>query len=341
MKRICGFLAVVVALLFLVAPGQAMATHVSCGQTITTDTKLDSDLIDCSGDGIVIGADDIALDLAGHTIDGINSAPSSSAGVGVLNRDYDRLRIERGTIREFATGMRLGSRTTLGEPPNVAADNVVRGLTVSETATSVLLATAHDTVIEHNVLLGRTGVENAGRFDFADTVLIQNNDISVTGSHNPPPPNPFFGPAAISMGRGSNAISVIGNRITLSGDAAGLYLSFSGPSLIGRNVITGAAYGISVSKGTRARIVKNRVSDSIVDGIRVNDLADAELVGNVMAENGDDGIEVDYAAPTLTRNTANDNGDLGIEASERTIDGGGNKASGNGNPLQCLNVFCK
>jgi hypothetical protein len=39
-------------------------------------------------------------------------------------------------------------------------------------------------------------------------------------------------------------------------------------------------------------------------------------------------------------NTANRNHDLGIEAVPGVIDGGGNKASGNGNPAQCLNVVC-
>jgi hypothetical protein len=43
----------------------------------------------------------------------------------------------------------------------------------------------------------------------------------------------------------------------------------------------------------------------------------------------------------VTVNTANDNTDLGIEAVPGVIDGGGNKASGNGNPAQCLNVRCR
>jgi hypothetical protein len=38
-------------------------------------------------------------------------------------------------------------------------------------------------------------------------------------------------------------------------------------------------------------------------------------------------------------NVANYNGDLGIEVIG-SIDGGGNRARGNGNPLQCLNVEC-
>jgi hypothetical protein len=44
---------------------------------------------------------------------------------------------------------------------------------------------------------------------------------------------------------------------------------------------------------------------------------------------------------TIRKNTANRNGDLGIEAYDGAIDGGDNKAHGNGNPLQCLNVVCR
>ena len=47
------------------------------------------------------------------------------------------------------------------------------------------------------------------------------------------------------------------------------------------------------------------------------------------------GIDVDSASTTLARNTANRDGDLGIEAVLGVRDGGGNRARGNGNPLQC------
>ena len=63
--------------------------------------------------------------------------------------------------------------------------------------------------------------------------------------------------------------------------------------------------------------------------------------GNLATANLDDGIDVDSASSTLVRNSANRNYDLGIEAVAGVTDGGGNKASGNGNPLQCTNVFCK
>jgi hypothetical protein len=47
------------------------------------------------------------------------------------------------------------------------------------------------------------------------------------------------------------------------------------------------------------------------------------------------------ASTRLTRNRAVRNADLGIEAVPGVLDGGGNKASRNGDPLQCSNVFCK
>jgi Tol biopolymer transport system component len=43
---------------------------------------------------------------------------------------------------------------------------------------------------------------------------------------------------------------------------------------------------------------------------------------------------------TLRGNIADDNTDLGIEAVDQVIDGGGNRASGNGDPRQCVGVTC-
>jgi hypothetical protein len=43
----------------------------------------------------------------------------------------------------------------------------------------------------------------------------------------------------------------------------------------------------------------------------------------------------------IRANIANGNADLGIEAVAGAIDGGGNRASGNGDPRQCVNVKCR
>src|SRR2546423_10760933 len=50
-----------------VLPGTPAWASPSCGSTITTNTTLTTDLV-CAGDGLIIGADGITLNLRGHTI---------------------------------------------------------------------------------------------------------------------------------------------------------------------------------------------------------------------------------------------------------------------------------
>jgi hypothetical protein len=85
----------------------------------------------------------------------------------------------------------------------------------------------------------------------------------------------------------------------------------------------------------------NVVRGAAVDGLLVHATASDTLVeGNIAAAAGDDGIDVQNAATTLTRNLAVRSGDLGIEAVAGVTDGGGNRAFGNGNAAQCTNIVC-
>jgi parallel beta-helix repeat protein len=51
---------------------QVFAATVGCGDVITTDTTLTADITGCMGAGLIIGADNITLDCAGHSIVGAN-----------------------------------------------------------------------------------------------------------------------------------------------------------------------------------------------------------------------------------------------------------------------------
>ena len=85
------------------------------------------------------------------------------------------------------------------------------------------------------------------------------------------------------------------------------------------------------------------MSDTAGDGI----FALAEAAGAVLELNhvtgsrDDNGIDVEGTSVTITRNKALHNGDLGIEAPDGVIDGGGNRARGNRNRLQCTGVNCR
>ena len=101
-----------VAGLIAFGASQASASHVSCGDEITADTTLDSDLIDCPNNGIVIGADNIKLDLNGHRIDGdgtefADCPKNEICDVGVLNDRHDGVKVKGGSTREFGVGVLL------------------------------------------------------------------------------------------------------------------------------------------------------------------------------------------------------------------------------------------
>jgi hypothetical protein len=86
----------------------------------------------------------------------------------------------------------------------------------------------------------------------------------------------------------------------------------------------------------------NLVRGSGTDGYALSDEDDHSLLKrNVARNNGHDGFDVESDSAMLTRNRAVGNGDLGIEAVGGVIDGGGNRASRNGDARQCVNVKCR
>jgi large repetitive protein len=99
-----GILAVAVAAFLALSANEALASHVACGDTITTDTTLDSDLTNCPGDGLVIAADDVTLNLNGHRLSGL------SYGVGIRS-SHDGVTVLDGFIENFSTLVELRGAT--------------------------------------------------------------------------------------------------------------------------------------------------------------------------------------------------------------------------------------
>jgi parallel beta-helix repeat protein len=331
----------------LLPAGSASATHVQCGDVITQDTTLDSDLSNCPGNGVVIGAKGIRLNLAGHTIDGSGFPPGPSTGVDNTG-GFDNVTIENGTITDFRYGV---------EFRNVDASTVI-GIDVRETLGAIKLTFSAANVIERSTLTGNaTGIQlsdGANRNTIARNMFVENDfGIFVLPLEGTVPPQPAEGDViernafsgngkAIDIPAG-NLNSIDRNTIDSSSSLAIDVGSGSGNSIT-RNDIADNELGIRVAGQARdATVAQNAVIDSAQDGIVVGPIVQGVIVveSNVSSGNGDDGIDVDTTHALITKNTANDNVDLGIEAVPGVSDGGGNKARGNGNPLECLNVVCK
>ena len=330
------FVALAVVCLALTA-GQASASHVSCGDTITADTTLDSDLVDCPSNGILIGADDITLDLNGHTIDGddepFEPCPKDEpCDLGVLNEGHDAVTVEGGTVRDFGLGV-VVVRARGNRLRDIAAiDNAFEGILLFRSAR------AH----------------------------VQGSSASRNGVGNSRP-----GIALIE----SDNNWVAGNTMSRNGDL-GLFLEASDHNLIRHNSARRNPEGGMIIEGNRNEIVRNRVvrggggiqittvgrgGTSVGNVIRRNVVRNVRPAGisvdrpppnrtpirrtlisrNLVVGSEGAGIIVGSRSTTIANNRALRNGGLGIRAIEGVIDGGGNRASGNGDPRQCVNVACR
>jgi parallel beta-helix repeat protein len=352
----------------------AKAVQVSCGETITADTTLDSDLVDCPNNGIVIGADRITLDLNGHTVDGngklIKKCPKNEpCDLGLVNDGHDGVTVRNGSVREFATGVFVG-RARQNRVLGIASSrNDFFGIVLAESARSLV----RDSSGSNSPAPDGDGL---GLFASHDIRILNNSfrrnaqlGIHVVDSHdNLINGNLFFRNADFGILMEGDRNQVRGNRCVRNGTC--VIVAPGNRNVIARNRLSRDGSGIGIEKGrgnlvtgnviVRARrqgiylglnepaiggvgtVVRgNVVRGSGADAFTVREADDRSLLrGNVARGAGDDGFDIENTSTRVTRNRAVRNADLGIEAVFGVIDGGGNKARGNGNALQCSNVFC-
>jgi parallel beta-helix repeat protein len=361
---------------------------IRCGQVITEDTKLENDLLDCPGNGLVIGADDITLDLNGHTIDGLRRAepcePDCLHGRGIDNTGgYDDLRVVNGTVTDFERGVILvratnnhlsrlsvharATREVFSPVTLIRSDhNSVVDSVMGAGEPAVLLFLSDHNAVARNRMSGGISIRQGDGIALvqADHNRIVDNEASGDGFGarvedslgNRLARNAFGGYAGVFLSgvRNTDFVgNVLSNRggLWVVGDANRILrntlLSEGGIGLSGdhnrveRNVKSAGQSGIGIGSGAGNLVRRNQMA-GVGTGIYVGPTAaSARVVGNTATSNAFDGIEVAAAGTLLKRNTSNNNGQLGINAVPGVIDGGGNRASGNGNPLQCVNVFCQ
>jgi large repetitive protein len=358
-------LAATVALVLALRGGEASAAHVSCGDTITADTTLTSDLVGCPNNGIVIGADDITLNLNGHRVAGngelFKPCPKHEfCDVGLLNDGHDGVTVKHGSVREFAFGAfvaRARHNRVLGIS---SSRNLLFGILVADSARTLVRDSSGDRNIppegdgmgvfrSHDLrIVDNTFRDNPLGLHVEDSTdnlikrnLFSRNGIFLQADRNQVRRNRFVDRAGILVLPGSRNV-IARNRVS-----RGISIEKGRANLVARNVVVDASQvgiilGFQDRSGGANNVVRgNLVKGSGDDGFRVNVMEDHCLLeGNIARGAGADGFDVDSAATTLTGNTASRNHDLGIKAVPGVTDGGGNSASGNGNPVQCANVFC-
>jgi parallel beta-helix repeat protein len=322
-------LIVMLGLAWIVVGGEsALAGPVACGDTIAADTTLESDLIDCQSNGIVIGSDDITLDLNGHMIDGddvlVDSCPKNEVcDVGVLNDGHNGVRITGGTVQEFAFGALLFSATGNVLSNLTTLKHVFGGFTLVK--------------VTQTKVRGSTASGNAGPDSGVGITLFRSYNNRIVG-------NAFFDNAELGIHLILSDNNHVKNNRVRDNPEDGIILQGDGNQIVGNRVVRNSITLTIFQNPKRAVgnvVRRNHVRRAPRAGIAIDPSVERTLIKrNHVFRAGGHGILIGNPTTKVTRNEARYNNDLGIKAVEGVIDGGGNRASGNGDPRQCVNISC-
>ena len=176
-----GAASLIWAMTLAVAPTAAGASTALCGSTITVNTTLTEDVGPCDNYGIELGANNITLNLNGHTVFG---TPNVGDGAGIVAQGRTGVTIRGGTVSNFDAGIALIStnnslitqmaiKDNVGENSDVASTEFGDGIFITGTNSA---GSANNRVIQNDIQ--RNGpYDGVGLFGNVDDNTVQGNNI--------------------------------------------------------------------------------------------------------------------------------------------------------------------
>ena len=124
------------------ASQQPLAISPSCGQVITQNVVLTSNLNCADSDGLIVGASDIVIDLNGHTISGpdVDSQEKTSSKVGVMIPNMNNVVVQDGTIQGFQAGILMTGSQNVEIKGIVSKDNQIGAFSTGASIVNVHLS---------------------------------------------------------------------------------------------------------------------------------------------------------------------------------------------------------
>lgn len=317
-------------------PSPSDPSGTGCGQVIITSTIMTHDVGPCPGDGIIIAANNITLDMAGHTITGgnlvgttsdpVNCCTPGNAGVKFVNVTGST--VKNGTIRLFNAGVAIeGGSTSNTYGSGNTVDNVTAELNLGSlltdygegvnihnsdgnTVKNSRVGTSDTTLSPLTVGVGNgpySGISLLGDSDF--------NKLGVAGAGNFVEVNiepsgtsnqddgirlePNYGVTPVTVPDNNE---IVGNTVTNN-------------SLDGISLLAGPSGGVTGGNTIRANLVRRNGVHTFAhrkgDGIRVFANNNGNTIGgpaagdgNTVTGNAASGIRVDSSSNTIQNNTA-------------------------------------
>lgn len=173
--------------------GVAASEPIGCGSVITQDTTLSTDIGPCPGEGVIVAASHITLDLNGHTVSGNPEVRVSPDKAGILLRQVTGVTVKNGTVEGFDAGVaimgggantvrRLTARDNVNYRVVTGRDSQPEDIVPDEgpycdLGDGITAFNSRDNVIEGNVLYGNGPYSAVSLVSNSDRNRVANNDI--------------------------------------------------------------------------------------------------------------------------------------------------------------------
>jgi hypothetical protein len=198
----------------LYAGSMSDGAPLACGTEITADTMLGADMVCERGPALVITADNVTLDLGGHTVSG-TPAPFER-GPGILFRGVTGSVVRNGTVQGFDAGVAIEG----------GGGNVVEGLTVQDNVGStdgdygdgIVINRSRENRVQGNVLRRNGPFSGISLGPEASGNQVLDNTVADHDMSHVPYPDAGRQTMGIRVeGPAANHNRIIGNTVTGSG----------------------------------------------------------------------------------------------------------------------------
>jgi parallel beta-helix repeat protein len=277
------------------------------GAEITEDTTLDADVACERGPALVIAADDITVDLGGHTVTG--GSDPGHRGPGILFRGVTGASVRNGTVENFDAGVVVDGGSANVVESLIVQDNV--GSPDGELGDGIVIDNSRDNRIRANVV-----------------------------RRNGPFSGICLGPSAAGNEVGDNTVT--DNNMSHLGDSeAGrqtMGIRIEGPAANANRVVANTVTGSGADGIVVLATCDNPDGDPPCAGTPPNE--HNQIIANITSANGRSGrgagirvfsmpVPVPPAHNTVRDNVADDNTSYGIAIDAAPLGSPGNTAVGN------------
>jgi hypothetical protein len=278
---------------FVVAPTAAGASTALCGATITVSTTLTEDVGPCPNNGITIGASNITLNLAGHTVFG---TPSPGDGIGIQASNVSGITVRGGTVRDFDAGVvfdhvtnglitQIQAKDNIGEQSEALSTDFGDGILLFESSNNRVI----QNVADHNGPFDGIGLLGNSDNNLIQGNVVQNNNLNFQREGHGTPEDIINEDDGIRLEttgsaanhRSPNFNTVTGNTVRNNGLDGIAAFPFADDNTISNNVFDHNGYegipqarrgdGIHIfGRVMRTTVTGNRVTYNARNGIRID-----------------------------------------------------------------------